>query len=292
VVPLNQFTLAGGRLPAETLLSRDAFDRATGHDQISSSSSGSLPVATAAQEPTTNTDRAAQIAAGASPTPAQGNATTVATTNSPSLTGRANSASGSRETEPGRTNSNAIVGDSNDPSLQQNTPPVASTSAPANARTDRADTNGVNPAAVAANPAANPNPATINPEAAAQADAKSPTASPPFRHEQGQDIASTVPASPSARTPAQDTLTPTGRTSADQAPSTDPALNGAALAVRKALDDNPSLARLNVAVTPENGKVVLRGSVASAQLKTATEDTARRAAKGRMIDSELTIEGQ
>ena len=66
-------------------------------------------------------------------------------------------------------------------------------------------------------------------------------------------------------------------------------MNGAALAVRKALDDNPALARLNVAVTPEGGKLVLRGSVATSQLKTAIEEAAEKAAKGKQVDSQVTI---
>jgi osmotically-inducible protein OsmY len=66
----------------------------------------------------------------------------------------------------------------------------------------------------------------------------------------------------------------------------------AALAVRKALDEDASLARLDVAVMPENGKLVLSGSVNSAQLKTTIEEKARRAASGKSIDSKITVESK
>src|SRR5262249_24051272 len=38
IVPLNQFVIAGGHEAATALLTRDAFDEATGHSQVSSSS--------------------------------------------------------------------------------------------------------------------------------------------------------------------------------------------------------------------------------------------------------------
>jgi osmotically-inducible protein OsmY len=88
-------------------------------------------------------------------------------------------------------------------------------------------------------------------------------------------------------------LTPTGRTSADQTPAgADPALVSAALAVRKALDEDPSLRRLDVAVTPTNGKLVLSGSVNSNQLKTTIETKAERAANGKTVDSQITVDAK
>jgi sporulation protein YlmC with PRC-barrel domain len=178
--------------------------------------------------------------------------------------------------------------------------------------------------------------------ASAQTDAQTVTRTPANRNEQGQDVATTVPASPSSKSPGADlaanattnttsnqaattdatqqsatssttsvaanstpsrsatgtqsistepTLTPTGQTSADQMPANaDPALVSAALAIRKALDANPALARLDVSVMPQNGKLMLRGSVATNQLKTSVEQTAEQAASGKEIDSQLTVE--
>lgn len=86
-------------------------------------------------------------------------------------------------------------------------------------------------------------------------------------------------------------LTPTGKTSADQTPTGDAALIGAAQAIRAALDENAELASADITVKPEDGRLMLRGKVKSEALKKSAIQAAEDAAKGKSVDaSELTIE--
>lgn len=86
-------------------------------------------------------------------------------------------------------------------------------------------------------------------------------------------------------------LSPTGKTSSDQTPGSNNALITAAQAVRKALDEDETLSRAGVVITPEDGKLVLRGAV-TAEQKNAIEEKAERAATGQEIDSKLTVSGK
>jgi sporulation protein YlmC with PRC-barrel domain/osmotically-inducible protein OsmY len=82
---------------------------------------------------------------------------------------------------------------------------------------------------------------------------------------------------------AEENLTPTGQTSADQ----NPASAATASAIRQALDGEPSVARENVQVTT---KVVLRGTVQSEEAKRKVEELAREAAGQSEIDNQITVE--
>lgn len=82
-------------------------------------------------------------------------------------------------------------------------------------------------------------------------------------------------------------LSPTGKTSAEQTPDADPALVSAARAIRRALDDDPQLSSVFVTVAPENGKIVLRGSVKDQSLIKSIEQKAERAAMGKQIDNQI-----
>jgi sporulation protein YlmC with PRC-barrel domain len=92
--------------------------------------------------------------------------------------------------------------------------------------------------------------------------------------------------------PKESTPAPTGKTSADQTPGgADAKLLQAAQAVRASLDkEAASLARVDVRVNPENGRLVLRGSVADENLKKAIEEKAAQASSGAKIDSQITVE--
>lgn len=93
---------------------------------------------------------------------------------------------------------------------------------------------------------------------------------------------------------AQGSPSPTGKTSAEQMPAgADGALMQAARSIRTALDeDAAALARVEVQVSPENGHLVLRGSVADENLKKSVEATAAAAAKGAKLDSQITVQGK
>lgn len=80
---------------------------------------------------------------------------------------------------------------------------------------------------------------------------------------------------------------PTGR--ANAAVQSGGAMTVAARSVREALD-NSTLARENVQVAEENGKIVLRGSVRSQQIKSDVEAAARRAARSGEVENRITIE--
>jgi osmotically-inducible protein OsmY len=83
------------------------------------------------------------------------------------------------------------------------------------------------------------------------------------------------------------TSSPTGKSSTDHTPASNSALLTAAQAERKALDEDATLSRAGVVVTPEDGKIVLRGSV-SAEQKSAIEAAAEHAATGQEVESQLT----
>jgi osmotically-inducible protein OsmY len=86
-------------------------------------------------------------------------------------------------------------------------------------------------------------------------------------------------------------LSPTGQSSADTIPAgTDPLLLATARAIRKALDGDPALARADVRVTPEEGKIVLRGRVNDQKTKTAIIEKATSEVKGWKIDDQISIE--
>ena len=108
---------------------------------------------------------------------------------------------------------------------------------------------------------------------------------------EGQTQRSSEIAANTSTTPqnTDENLTPTGRTSAEQNLNADPELVTAAQAIRKALDDDPSFARLDVRVTPESGKLHLRGTVQSDDLKRSIEEKAKEAAGSQEIKSELKV---
>jgi sporulation protein YlmC with PRC-barrel domain len=81
---------------------------------------------------------------------------------------------------------------------------------------------------------------------------------------------------------------PTGRASQVQAPQR--AMTESARAVRQALDNNAALARENIQVLAENGRIVLQGSVHSEQVKEEIEAAARRAAPNGDVDSRITVQ--
>jgi osmotically-inducible protein OsmY len=65
----------------------------------------------------------------------------------------------------------------------------------------------------------------------------------------------------------------------------------AAKAVRAALDQEAAtIARIDVDVNPENGQLVLRGSVGDERMKKSIEEKTAQAAKGAKIDSQITVE--
>ena len=105
----------------------------------------------------------------------------------------------------------------------------------------------------------------------------------------GSKQTSPAPDSTVARSDAQ--LSPTGKTAAEQTPygNNDAALVDAAKAVRTALDDDPSVARADVRVMPEQGKLFLRGSVKSAEIKRSVEMLAKKSAGDREIQSEIIV---
>ena len=102
----------------------------------------------------------------------------------------------------------------------------------------------------------------------------------------------TPPAPPTDTTRTDEQLSPTGRTSAEQTPQADAGLKASARIVRQALDQDIALAAANVQVMPENGKLVLRGSVRDQQTKSNVDRAAKQAASDAQIDNQITIENQ
>lgn len=82
---------------------------------------------------------------------------------------------------------------------------------------------------------------------------------------------------------------PTGPTSSAFAPS-NAFGETAASTVRRALDQNPSLARANVQVVPET-RIRLHGTVQDEQTRSNIERTAKEAAPGLQVDNHITVQG-
>lgn len=82
---------------------------------------------------------------------------------------------------------------------------------------------------------------------------------------------------------------PTGANSSPFGPS-NPSGDPAAMAVRQALDRNPSLARANVQVVPET-RIRLHGTVQDEQTRSNIERTAKEAAPGLQVDNHITVQG-
>ncbi len=106
----------------------------------------------------------------------------------------------------------------------------------------------------------------------------------------------TVPAVPRSVTITTDEqpLTPTGSTGisrTDRMATSDTDVTAAVRAVRSALDAQPSLAGADVQVTPENGKVILRGRVATETQREAVEKAAKDATRGVNIDNFILVGG-
>ena len=104
-------------------------------------------------------------------------------------------------------------------------------------------------------------------------------------------------AAPTGSAPPQNAepeLTPTGRTVADQKAAAPAAGSLSAVkAIRAALDQEAAaIARIGVEVNPENGNIVLRGSVTDESLKKSIEEKAAQAAQGAKIDSQIAIENR
>lgn len=83
--------------------------------------------------------------------------------------------------------------------------------------------------------------------------------------------------------------TPTGYTGSPFTSANSPA-TVVAMAVRQALDKDQTLAKANVQVKPEN-RIALRGTVASEQLRSTIERTAKEAAPGVQVDNHITVQG-
>ena len=78
-------------------------------------------------------------------------------------------------------------------------------------------------------------------------------------------------------------MTPTGRTSADQSPGS----VVSAMAIRQALDNDPTLAREEVRVKT---KILLEGTVQSEEAKKRVEDLVKQNASGTEIDNQITVQ--
>lgn len=81
--------------------------------------------------------------------------------------------------------------------------------------------------------------------------------------------------------------TPTGLTGSPFT-SANPPATAAAMAVRRALDQDAALARANVQVIPES-RIALRGTVESEQIRSNIERTAKEAAPGLQVDNHITV---
>lgn len=85
-----------------------------------------------------------------------------------------------------------------------------------------------------------------------------------------------------------DRLTPTGRTAAGS--TVDPAVESAARAIKQMWEQHPQLAKLNLKVAAENGKLVFRGSVPNKELWERAKDTAKDVVRGIDIENRITIQ--
>ncbi len=81
---------------------------------------------------------------------------------------------------------------------------------------------------------------------------------------------------------------PTGANSSSFG-SANPSGDPAAMAVRQALDRNPTLARANVQVIPET-RIRLHGTVPDEQTRSNIERTAKEAAPGLPVDNHITVQ--
>ena len=85
-------------------------------------------------------------------------------------------------------------------------------------------------------------------------------------------------------------LTPTGRTdNADRTTGVDPALQSAARSIRQIWDAHPDLAKLELRVTAENGKLIFRGTVPNVDLWERAKDTAEGVVRGVEIENHISI---
>jgi sporulation protein YlmC with PRC-barrel domain len=111
---------------------------------------------------------------------------------------------------------------------------------------------------------------------------------------QNEKTAPAAPASGAQPQQPEKAPTPTGKTSAEQAPAGASAeLLRSAQAVRASLDsDAASKGRVEVQVSPEKGRLVLRGSVADEQRKKSIEEQATKAASGVPLDSQITVQAK
>ncbi len=87
-------------------------------------------------------------------------------------------------------------------------------------------------------------------------------------------------------------LTPTGKNSSDQTPSGDPQLVTVAQNIRKALDEDSALAHADVQIVPENGALVLHGTVSDPTVKNAIEKKAHDKAGGKKIDNQIQLQSK
>lgn len=84
---------------------------------------------------------------------------------------------------------------------------------------------------------------------------------------------------------------PTGRTGSEREPSSISGdLTTATSSIRSALQSDTSLAKENVQVSTSEGKITLRGTVQSEEIKKRAEEVARRASQSAEIDNQLRVE--
>jgi hypothetical protein len=103
-----------------------------------------------------------------------------------------------------------------------------------------------------------------------------------FRAQGAQPRATTPPPQPKQRQP-------TGQSSREQNRMADPSIVAAARSIRKALDDDPELARADVRVMPAPGRVVVEGVVHDEDSKATVMRKADEAAGGVNLDFLLDV---
>lgn len=86
----------------------------------------------------------------------------------------------------------------------------------------------------------------------------------------------------------EDQPTPTGRTESTARPD----LQTEIRAVREVWAVHPELSKLNLSVTGENGKLVLRGKAPNSELGDRARDTAQAVTRGVELDNQITIENR
>lgn len=263
LVPLSQFTLASKEAPAETSLTRADF---TSGSTVSSTATGTLPVATGTAD---NTSAASPTTAGTS----TANKDASADSSLAASTQATQSTNAGTIRPSGGANSTTATGTNSSTMTRQDSTSLAQSEArtKGETRTDKND------------PGQDVAPSSSSSLGTGAAPSVAGTSTPPR--------SATADGPGNASKPASDreaTLSPTGKSSADQNPAGTSDLVSAARAVRKALDDDATLARAGVMVTPENGRLILRGSV-TAEQKSAIEEKAERAAGGQEIDSQMTV---